>query len=143
MTLAQRATKRNVTVNHLKPTTRFGASALSAGLFAACVGLMLIWANPTQAAFVDGGKGPQLLIGLDDDRQVNTAIQAGAATNQSLDRTDVLEGGPGNDMMLGLNETTSWTAVQAETSSSADWTVVLRQAAHRTATSCLEGLTTT
>jgi len=103
MTLAQRATKRNVTVNHLKPTTRFGASALSAGLFAACVGLMLIWANPTQAAFVDGGKGPQILIGLDDDRQVNTAIQAGAATNQSLDRTDVLEGGPGNDVIFGLN----------------------------------------
>ena len=64
---------------------------------------MLIWANPTQAAFVDGGKGPQILIGLDDDRQVNTAIQAGAATNQSLDRTDVLEGGPGNDVIFGLN----------------------------------------
>jgi len=46
-------------------------------------------------------------------------------------------------MMLGLNETTSWTAVQAETSSSADWTVVLRQAAHRTATSCLARRPTT
>jgi hypothetical protein len=59
--------------------------------------------HPTQAALVDGGKGPQLLIGLDDDNQANTAIQAGAASNQSLNRTDVIEGGQGNDVMFGLN----------------------------------------
>jgi hypothetical protein len=79
-------------------------SALSAGsLFIVGAGLILSLAHSTQAALVDGGKGPQLLIGLDDDRQDNAAIQAGAAANQSLNRTDVLEGGPGNDVMFGLN----------------------------------------
>ncbi|HTI39668.1 MAG TPA: hypothetical protein VL484_19050 [Vicinamibacterales bacterium] len=55
------------------------------------------------AAFIDGAKGAQLLIGKDDDRIDNAAIQAGAAANQSLNRTDVLEGGPGNDVIFGLN----------------------------------------
>jgi hypothetical protein len=55
------------------------------------------------AALNDGGRGPQLLIGRDDDNIDNAAIQAGAATNQSLNRTDVLEGGPGNDVIFGLN----------------------------------------
>jgi hypothetical protein len=57
----------------------------------------------TQAALVDNGPGPQLLIGSDDDRQDVLAIQAGAAANQSLNRTDVILGGPGNDVILGLN----------------------------------------
>src|SRR5215213_9549977 len=78
-------------------------SALSAGLLLLCAGLILGFAHPTQAALVQGAKGPQLLIGLDDDRQENAAIQAGAAANQSLNRTDILEGGPGNDVMFGLN----------------------------------------
>ena len=95
--------KRNVTVNHLQPISRLGVSAFSAGLLVACVGLILGPAHPTQAALVDGGKGPQLLIGLDDDKQDNVAVQAGAAANQSLNRTDVLESGPGNDVMFGLN----------------------------------------
>ena len=93
----------NVTVNHRQPISRFRMSALSAGLFIACAGLIIGPARSTQAALADGGKGPQLLIGLDDDRQDNVAIQAGAAPNQSLNRTDVLEGGPGNDVMFGLN----------------------------------------
>jgi hypothetical protein len=87
----------------MRQISRFGASALSAGLFAAFVGAMLGLANPTQAALIEGGKGPQLLIGLDDDRQDNAAIQAGAAANQSLNRTDILEGGQANDVMFGLN----------------------------------------
>jgi hypothetical protein len=95
--------ERNATVNDLPPISRGRLSALSAGLFIACAGLIVGPAHSTQAALVDGGKGPQLLIGLDDDRQDNAAIQAGAAANQSLNRTDVLEGGPGNDVMFGLN----------------------------------------
>jgi hypothetical protein len=83
--------------------SRFGRPALSAGLLLACVGLILSPAHSTQAALVEGGKGPQLLIGLDDDNQANAAIQAGAAANQSLNRTDIVEGGPGNDVMFGLN----------------------------------------
>lgn len=90
-------------MNHSHKTSRFGISALSASLLAACLGMILGPAHSTQAALLDGGKGPQLLIGLDDDRQDNPAIQAGAAANQSLNRTDILEGGPGNDVIFGLN----------------------------------------
>ena len=82
--------------------SRFGLPALSAGLIVALLGVILGPAHPTQAAAEDG-KGPQLLIGLDDDRQDNVAIQAGAGANQSLNRTDVLVGGSGNDVMFGLN----------------------------------------
>jgi hypothetical protein len=67
------------------------------------VGVVLSPAHSTQAAVVDGGKGPQLLIGRDDDNTTNVAIQAGAAANQSLNRTDILQGGPGNDVIFGLN----------------------------------------
>jgi hypothetical protein len=95
--------KRNVIVNYLQLISRFRMSALSVGLLLSCGSLVFWPARPTQAALVDGGNGPQLLIGLDDDRQDNAAIQAGAAANQSLNRTDVLEGGPGNDVMFGLN----------------------------------------
>jgi hemolysin type calcium-binding protein len=77
-------------------------SASLAGLSVAALALAAA-ARPTQAAFVEGDKGPQLLIGRDDDRQDNAAIQAGAAANQSLNRTDVLIGGKGNDVIFGLN----------------------------------------
>jgi hypothetical protein len=76
---------------------------VSAGLCAAFVGAFLVTAYPTQAALVEGSKAPQLLIGLDDDRQDNAAVQGGAAANQSLNRTDVLTGGQGNDVLFGLN----------------------------------------
>ena len=55
----------------------------------------------TQVAFFKGA--PQVLIGRDDDKQDNGAIQGGAGPNQSLNRTDILQGGPGNDVMFGLN----------------------------------------
>jgi len=90
-------------MNHLQPISRFGVPAVSAALLLACAGLILGPAQATHAALVDGGNGPQLLIGFDDDRRDNAAIQAGAAANQSLDRTDVIEGGRGNDVMFGLN----------------------------------------
>ena len=83
-------------------TSRLRLSALLAGLAIALLTIVLR-AHVTQAALIDGGKGPQLLIGLDDDRQDNTAIQAGAVANQSLNRTDVLIGGKGNDVIFGLN----------------------------------------
>ena len=71
-------------------------------LSAAFLGALLVTAHPTQAALADGGKGPQLLIGLDDDRQDNRRFRA-AVANQSLNRTDVLTGGQGNDVLFGLN----------------------------------------
>src|SRR5688572_17922606 len=82
---------------------KMGLPALSASLLLALLGLILAPPHPTQAALVEGGKGPQLLIGFDDDVQANAAIQAGVVANQSLNRTDILDGGPGNDVMFGLN----------------------------------------
>jgi Ca2+-binding RTX toxin-like protein len=92
-----------IDMTHLMLVPRFGRTALSAGLLVALLALILGPAPATQAALVEGGKGPQLVIGLDDDNQANAAIQAGAAANQSLNRTDVLDGGQGNDVMFGLN----------------------------------------
>lgn len=83
--------------------SRLGVSTLATGLSVASLGLLLSPAHPTQAALVESGQGPQLLVGSDDDRQDNAAVQAGAAANQSLNRTDVIEGGSGNDVIFGLN----------------------------------------
>jgi hypothetical protein len=83
--------------------SRFGVSTLAAIVPVAFLGVVFSPGQPTQAAVVDGGKAPQLLIGRDDDNIDNAAIQAGAAANQSLNRTDVIEGGPGNDVIFGLN----------------------------------------
>jgi hypothetical protein len=59
--------------------------------------------QPTQAAFVDGGGGPQVLIGPDDDNLDNPVIQPdGVDVNQSLNNTDVIEGDGGNDILIGL-----------------------------------------
>jgi RTX calcium-binding nonapeptide repeat (4 copies) len=90
-------------VKNTRVISRFGVSTIVAGLSLAIVGVLLGPAKPTQAALIDAGKGPQLLIGSDDDRQDNATIQAGAAANQSLNRTDVITGGPGNDVIFGLN----------------------------------------
>jgi Ca2+-binding RTX toxin-like protein len=89
-------------MSQLKFGSRFGFSVLSAGAVVALLGLILGPAR-TQAALVDGGNGPQLLIGFDDDNQANALIQAGAVANQSLNRTDILDGGRANDVMFGLN----------------------------------------
>ena len=88
-------------MSQLRLVSRFGLSALSTGVLVAVVGMGP--SRPVHAALSEGGKGPQLLIGRDDDNIDNVDIQAGAATNQSLNRTDVLEGGPGNDVIFGLN----------------------------------------
>jgi hypothetical protein len=88
-------------MNHLRLISRFGLPALSAGLLVAMSGV--IPTHTIHAAVVEGGKGPQLLIGRDDDNIGNPDIQAGATANQSLNRTDVLEGGPDNDVIFGLN----------------------------------------
>src|SRR5262245_23720602 len=89
-------------MSHIR-LVRFGLPALSASLVAALMGVALGPARPTQAAVVEGGKGPQLLIGRDDDKIENADVQAGASANQSLNRTDILEGGQGNDVIFGLN----------------------------------------
>jgi hypothetical protein len=83
--------------------SRFSISRLTAGLSVAFLAVLLGPAHMTQAARPDEDRGPQLLIGSDADRQDNAAIQAGAAANQSLNRTDVISGGSGNDVIFGLN----------------------------------------
>lgn len=90
-------------MSQVKCDFRFGLPTLSVGVLVTVLGLILGPVYTTQAALVEGGKGPQLLIGLDDDNQANALIQAGSVANQSLNRTDVLDGGPGNDVMFGLN----------------------------------------
>jgi RTX calcium-binding nonapeptide repeat (4 copies) len=90
-------------MSNWQPTSRSSLTTLAAGVLVAFLALLLGPTSPTQAALVEGGKGPQLLIGLDDDNQTNGAIQAGVSANQSLNRTDILEGGQGNDVMFGLN----------------------------------------
>jgi hypothetical protein len=94
---------RTTKTSHLRLTSRFGLSTLSASLLAASFGVLMGPAYLTQAAVVEGGKGPQLLIGRDDDNIDNALIQAGALANQSLNRTDIINGGPGNDVIFGLN----------------------------------------
>lgn len=86
-----------------RSVTRIGLPVLSfvaGGLF-----LMSLPGSPftTEAAFIEVEKGAQVLIGLDDDNLANTAIQpAGVAANQSLNNTDVLQGGNRNDVLIGL-----------------------------------------
>jgi hemolysin type calcium-binding protein len=82
---------------------RLSGSGVALALATAWVSGMLVFTPATEAAFTSGGDGPNLIIGSDDDRQDNIAIQAGAGTNQSLNRTDVLSGGKGNDVIFGLN----------------------------------------
>lgn len=81
---------------------RFALPTVSVGLFAAVL-VVLGPAHPTQAAVGDNAGSSQLLIGLDDDNVNNIAVQAGAAANQSLNRADVISGGPGDDVIFGLN----------------------------------------
>jgi hypothetical protein len=54
------------------------------------------------AAFVNGTNAADLLFGLDDDNRENAQIQPAGAGNQSLDDTDVMKGGNGDDLMIGL-----------------------------------------
>jgi hypothetical protein len=90
-------------VKNTKWISRLLTPTLSASLLVTLLGLFFVSAHPMRAALIDDGAGSQLLIGADDDRQDNTAIQAGAATNQSLNRTDVIVGGSGHDVIFGLN----------------------------------------
>jgi hypothetical protein len=90
-------------MSHMKSISRFGLPALCGGALVAFVGVVPGPARPVQAAFVEQGKGPQLLIGRDDDNTGNPDIQPVGAANQSLDRTDIIEGGSGNDVIFGLN----------------------------------------
>jgi len=82
---------------------RIGVSILSLSAVVLIFAVVLASPDPSQAALIEGGKGPQVLIGADDDNLANPLIQpAGVVANQSLNNTDVLEGGQGNDVLIGL-----------------------------------------
>ena len=90
-------------MRQMKAVVRIAVPVMSLAVLPLLLTAMLGSPTPTQAAFIDGGKGPQVLIGTDNDNVANPAIQpAGVAANQSLNNTDVLEGGPGNDVLIGL-----------------------------------------
>ena len=90
-------------MDQLKMSSRVAIGALAACSLCAVLTVVLGFAGSSQAALVESGNGPQLLIGLDDDTITNAAVQAGAVADQSLSRTDVMIGGSGNDVMFGLN----------------------------------------
>ena len=65
-------------MSQMQFVSRFAVPTLSAGVLAAFVGVVISPARSTEAALLEEGIGPQPLIGLDDDRQDNAALQAGA-----------------------------------------------------------------
>jgi hypothetical protein len=54
------------------------------------------------ADFADGRSGRDVIIGKDNDVRENPVIQADAAADQSLNKTDIQLGGSGNDVLIGL-----------------------------------------
>src|SRR6185369_3709197 len=65
----------------------------------AALGFMAVLAGNAQAAYVEGTNGDDLLFGHDDE---NAQIQPQGAVNQSLDNADVIDGGNGDDVLVGL-----------------------------------------
>ncbi len=59
-------------------------------------------AGAAHAALVLGTNHGDVLFGLDDDTQANPQIQPIGAVNQSLDKSDLIEGGNGDDVLIGL-----------------------------------------
>jgi hypothetical protein len=54
------------------------------------------------AAYVQGTRRSEVLIGADDDNQNDPEIQPGAGANQSLDNADTLVGDRGDDVLIGM-----------------------------------------
>ena len=66
-------------------------------------GTLFMHAPPSNAALLGGGDNPDILIGRDDDNVNNPIIQpAGVPVNQSLNNTDAISSGGGNDILVGL-----------------------------------------
>ncbi|HXH09287.1 MAG TPA: calcium-binding protein [Alphaproteobacteria bacterium] len=82
------------------PCPRALLTAFLAGVLAAVV---LGPVPPLQAALQQGGPRAEVLIGADDDNLDNPIVHPpGTAADQSLSNTDVLDGGFGNDIIIGL-----------------------------------------
>jgi hypothetical protein len=75
------------------------AAAVASVLLAAMIGAP----DRSEAALLERGDGANVVIGKDDDNTDNPKIQpAGTAANQSLNNTDVISSGIGNDVLIGL-----------------------------------------
>ena len=79
-----------------------GYTNMKGRILAAALCTLVGSANAAHAAFVKGTSGDDLLYGLDDDTQANAQIQPAGAPNQSLDKADLIEGGNGDDVLIGL-----------------------------------------
>jgi Ca2+-binding RTX toxin-like protein len=80
-------------------------TAISLGLLTATLVIGALIARPPQstAALLGGGNNPDILIGRDDDNVNNPIIQPpNTVANQSLNNTDAIAGGGGNDILVGL-----------------------------------------
>jgi hypothetical protein len=67
------------------------------------VAVLFTTTRNSNAALLQGNENPDILIGRDDDNIANPIIQpTGVMANQSLNNTDVLSGGGGNDILVGL-----------------------------------------
>jgi Ca2+-binding RTX toxin-like protein len=72
-------------------------------ILAAALAVLALPAATAHAGFLEGTPLDDVLIGSDDDNVNNPLIQPpGDVPNQSLDDTDVFNGGPGDDVLIGL-----------------------------------------
>jgi RTX calcium-binding nonapeptide repeat (4 copies) len=75
------------------------ATAAASVLLAAMIGAP----DRSEAALLERGDGANVVIGKDDDNNLNPDIQpAGTVANQSLNNADVLSSAAGNDVLIGL-----------------------------------------
>jgi RTX calcium-binding nonapeptide repeat (4 copies) len=78
-------------------------AAVAAAVMGVLIAAMMGGPEPSDAALLERGGGAQVVIGKDDDNTDNPTIQPpGTAANQSLNNTDVLSSGAGNDVLIGL-----------------------------------------
>jgi hypothetical protein len=78
-------------------------AALTAAVASVLLAAMIGAPDRSEAALLERGDGANVVIGKDDDNTDNPKIQpAGTAANQSLNNTDVISSGGGNDVLIGL-----------------------------------------
>lgn len=78
-------------------------TALTAAVVGVLLAAMMGTPEPSEAALLERGDGAQVVIGRDDDNTNNAKIQPpDTAANQSLNNTDVISSGDGNDVLIGL-----------------------------------------
>jgi hypothetical protein len=78
-------------------------AAVAAAVMGVLIAAFMGGPESTDAALLERGAGAQVVIGKDDDNTNNPKIQPpGTVANQSLNNTDVISSGAGNDVLIGL-----------------------------------------